>query len=170
MLSTISGFISAISYVTYYDLLPAIGIRGSKDENKSSLSLPRSVTFFVVLIIYVLYLWLKSQLAGGSLPQQQDEKVGQALYAIYAFQLAIAPSVMVALFASSAVRPLAIVASTVCGLFAAYWSATTQNPFESLIANDSWYVIPPIAVLMASGVSYAVCYFFQRKNSVSVSA
>ena len=158
MLSTISGFISAISYISFFDIVPSItGVEDERGDFKTTLHSARVTTVVVIAAIFLMYLLLRALMTisgnGGA--------IASVLYAIYAFQISIAPSAIVALFMKSIrVSPPAVVFSVAAGLIVAYLSAIDSQGwmhFASLgLDSASWAVIPPLASAFASTVTYAV--------------
>ena len=165
MLSTISGFISAMSYVAHYDLIPLLGLHESQTTATSprrplsTLKTARTTTVVTVLVIYVLYLLLRAYLGRVEPATAQGEQIGQVLYAIYAFQLSITPTVLIALFSRSiTLRAWAVLVSTAIGLITALLTSTESKPLFD-ISKDSWDVIPPLAVLFTASISYLLVHW-----------
>jgi hypothetical protein len=156
MLSTISGFVSALSYIAFYDLAPVLA-GGKLDElseqdpicKADKLRHPRSVTVAVIAVMLLLYSLLRSTLP--------PEKIASALYAIYAFQIAILPALLSSFFSQKALRASAVVASVVAGIVAAYLSAAhwIGSAFADLVSLDEadWQVMPPFVAATAAAVT-----------------
>jgi hypothetical protein len=152
MLSTISGFMSALSYVAFYDIVGVTDLslkqRTEQGERPAALGTARQVTFIVIVFLYIAYSGLKAIMP--------DDKVSAALYAIYAFQLTILPLVTWVFFASGTrwvwkrtqVRPSAAAASIILGFIVAWITATQPEWLAPYIEEDSNYVIPPLAVII----------------------
>jgi hypothetical protein len=159
MLSTISGFISAISYISFYDIVPAI-TRAQPTETgdlKTKLHAARATTVVVIVALFLLYLLLRAMMAAAG----NAGAIGTVLYAIYAFQIAIAPSAIVALFWKGVrVSPAATILSVSAGLWVAYSTALNPNgwmQFEQFgMDAASWNVIPPLASALAASLTYVV--------------
>ena len=143
MVSTIDGFISAISFVSYYDVL------GSKaqDESDKHLKRARSITVISVVVVYAMYLAARLSLEG------QDGAIGLVLYTVYGAQSSVGLVVLIALFRRQWLNAPAVVLSVVAGAIAAYLSVFAEAP-PPFIPEHSWWVIPPLAALLASGVAY----------------
>jgi len=159
MLSTISGFISAISYISFYDVVPAVtGIpQHGDDDLKGKLQAARATTAVVIAGLFLLYLLLRELMTAAG----KGSAIATVLYAIYAFQIAITPSAIVALFFKKIrVSPLAVVVSVIAGLYVAYATAIDGEGwkrFEALGMDAiSWGVVPPLASAIAATVTYAV--------------
>jgi Na+/proline symporter len=155
MLSTISGFISALSYISFYDIVPAF-VNGHKKlmPERTQLHAARLTTILVIIAIFVLYLLLRLIVPG--------EKIAGVLYAIYAFQITILPSALVAIFMERfLVNPLAAIFSVIVGTIVAGVTATHPDAwqiFAGPIGMDqvSWGVIPPLASALAACLTYLV--------------
>lgn len=173
MLSTISGFVSAIAFVSYYDILGLVQDRHNQSDDSAPTTINHSerlltariTSLAAIILLFTGYQGLVlalSRLTNGS------DYIAQALYAIYAFQLSIAPSVLYCLLSKRVrsrtlggdgfkISPLPIVVSVVCGLWLAVASATAKDPWFQ-IPIDSWYVSPPLFVL---GGAFTAFTFFQ---------
>jgi hypothetical protein len=140
MLSTISALISAISYVAYFDLnLSAYPHRNSI----SHLSGPRFVTLVAVGLIYMSYLALRAKV---------PDSVAASLYAIYALQASIAPSVFVALRGRNKVSVPAALLSVLVGWVVSV--ATAVGDRWEAVSQQSWEVLPPFAAVFSATLSY----------------
>jgi Na+/proline symporter len=154
MLSTISGFISALSYISFSDIVPQlIGHSDAGYSLPQKLHSARFTTVFGIGAIFVLYILLRLMVPGDA--------IAGVLYAIYAFQITIMPSALVAIFAKKKlVNPLASIASVVCGIITAYYTATNPGAWNGFavigMTADSWQVIPPLASAAAATLIYAV--------------
>lgn len=171
MLSTISGFVSALSYISYYDVIPAMAGRVP-----SAISLPyrllaaRLTTVLVIVAIFALYMITRAI--------TPNEKISSILFGIYAFQITLLPSVLVSIFAKRAkVYPTAVVASVILGSAVAVWSALHPEAWRDFQAvgfdEDSWTVTPPLlsgvvsclAYATIASLSFGASKFFTRKQS-----
>jgi hypothetical protein len=156
MLSTISGFISALSFVSYYDIIPTITNRlDARDGLSIRLQAARTTTLAVISAIFLLYLLLRLVLAASG-----STAIATILYAIYAFQVVILPSAIVAIFFRSwKVDPLAVICSVGAGIIVAYWAATDVDGWKLLTCigmnETSWIVFPPLASAFVSVVVYS---------------
>lgn len=160
MLSTISGFISALSYISFYDLIPRnYAILTSKGGTSlSRLRAARLVTIVVVAAIFLLYLVIRAA---------AQDNIAAVLYGIYAFQIAILPAALVALLKPSwTVEPSAVIVSVGMGIVIAYAAATTTTPWPALaqlgVDVTSWGVMPPLLAGVASAAGYAVAFGIVR--------
>ena len=153
MLSTISGFISALSYISFYDLIPrnyaTLTSKGGTPLGR--LRAARLVTVVVVVAVFLLYLVIRAA---------AQDNIAAVLYGIYAFQIAILPSALIALLKPSwQVEPAAAIASVGMGIAIAYAAATTTPwPVLAQLGVDatSWGVMPPLLAGIASATGYAV--------------
>ena len=158
MLSTISGFMSALSYVSFYDLVGASDTASSEEASTlhgaNALSTARQVTFLVVVFIYIAYSLLKA-----SMP---DDKISAALYAIYAFQLTILPIVFWVFLIGGTryvcgrdgVSHWAVLFSVLAGFVVAWITATQPELLGPYIEEDLNYVIPPLAVILTCSLIF----------------
>jgi hypothetical protein len=158
MLSTISGFMSALAYVSFYDIVGASEVTRSEEslpaQRSPTLETARKVTFLVIVFLYLAYSGLKAVMP--------DDKVSAALYAIYAFQLTILPLVFWVFLISGSrwvrrrtkIKPFALAASIVLGFVVAWMTATQPDWLGPYIEEDSNYVIPPLAVILVSGIMF----------------
>lgn len=142
MLSTLSGLISAIAYVSYHDIAPALS--GDSDRKNSDLTLPRATTLLSLTTVYVLYIMLRNAVG---------DRTEAVIYAVYAVQMSAGLVILMALFRPSAVRPWAAILSVLVGWAGAVWSAQASTPAFG-IPVDSWYVIPPLVAFIVSVVAY----------------
>ena len=146
MLSTISAFISAMAYVSYFDL---VGIRIEDiGGDAKSLEKPRWVTVGMIVLVLLLYVLLKVRVGN---------QISTVLYAVYAFQITIAPSVFVALFSKAPVNAFASIVSVIVGWITAVFATLSDAP--SWVSADSWGVMPPLLVVLATSVTYAAFHF-----------
>ncbi len=144
MISTVDGFISAMAYVTFYDLLRRRS--GNEDSgNSHSLGLARKTTLLMLFFIYGGYHLLKA-----SLPDEGLIEV--VLYAIYAIQVSIAPPVLAAFFYPRCSTAVAGILSVAAGCVTAVLTAVSEPILR--IPADSWYVIPPLATLLVSFATF----------------
>jgi hypothetical protein len=151
MLSTISGFISSVAYIGHFDIAPALGLydpaidRQSRDE----IRLTRLVTLVCVGLIYFGYSVLRTT---------SHDDISTLLYAIWAFQLAITPTVIVALLTKERLYPWRVVFSTLSGLVTSWYLATHPRStlFGFSIVTDTWAMLPPIAVVIVSTMVFLV--------------
>jgi len=170
MLSTISGFMSALSYVAFYDIVGANDAMSPKAQSPAerppSLGTARQVTFVVIVFLYIAYTGLKAIMP--------DDKVSAALYAIYAFQLTILPIVFWVFIVSGSrwvryrtrIQPAAIAVSILLGFLVAWVTATQPDWLAPYIEEDSNYVIPPLAVIIVCGVAfYCLNVFLPERSS-----
>jgi hypothetical protein len=161
ILSTISDFISAISYVAYYDLLKLIGLKPATASSllvkNNSLNGARLTTLLIVSVLYVGYQFLIYILTNAHDANQSVDIISQAIYAVYAFQLSITPTVWFVIFlqknTTHKLNPLPVLTSTTTGLVLAWYTATAAHPWFG-ISPDSWYVIPPLFVLFGGSVVF----------------
>ena len=140
MLSTVHALICAVSFTAMNDLQP---IRAR------TLNRARIWTFLIVLMGGVLYYILRFVSEAG---------IATALYAFYASQLSLFPTV-VASFYSKYVNKYAALTSIVTGIVTAFvfaYSVVEKYPSLSLA--------PPLFSLIVSGVVYLVVSFFARKH------
>lgn len=148
MLSTVDGYLSGVAYVSYYDLSDSQATQGETESNVSQLlSRPRMVSLATITLVYLGYLVL--QFIGSG-------RIDQVLYAIYAVQTAIAPSVLIALFKPTHLKLWPAVLSVLLGWVAAFCVALFNPP--SWIVADSWYVLPPLASLTTASITYISTY------------
>ncbi|MFC1565296.1 hypothetical protein ACFL6G_10205, partial [candidate division KSB1 bacterium] len=148
MLSSIDGFISAISYVTYYDVLRQQEVKDNKDQRHL---LARITTFFSVFIIYTLYIFLKEGPAA--------QHIAAILYVVYAVQISIACVIIITLLKPKYINVSAAILSILSGGVVSWWTATTYDTPFKWIPLDSWYVIPPLAVFIFSTFTYIIVYY-----------
>lgn len=151
-LSTVDAFVSALSYVSYYDILKS----NSEPNEMKKLSSAKLVTIVATFIVVLGFFILKSNV--------NEQNIGAIMYAIYAVQLSILPVVFHALFKSK-VNTLAGVLSVIVGAFIAYYTATSAPLFG--IDQNSWWVIPPLAVLVVSTSIYVLISFISEKRKRS---
>jgi hypothetical protein len=159
MLSTISGFVSALSYVSYYDVVPSRKAITDAATSGQQIGRARLVTLLTVIFLYLGYLVLKRLLVS-------EDVISAALYAIYAFQIAIAPAVFAAVLASrkkgpdsligNGLSPAAVALSTLVGIATAGIAATQSKWFERWLDPDSLYVFPPLAAFTASVIVFVL--------------
>lgn len=162
MLSTISGFISSISYISFYDIV--LTIAGGPDKGRdlrSTLHWARATTVVVIAAIFLMYVVLRVLMTMSG----NGDAIASVLYAIYAFQISIAPSAMIALFMPKIrVSAPATVASVSVGIVVSYWSAINGQGWSYLefigADSSSWAVIPPLASAIASTVVYVIVGVF----------
>ncbi len=144
MLSTVDGFISAISYVAHYDLFSSgEGERGQVE----ALRYPRMVTLLTMFAVYLLYLLVKEQV---------HDRISAVLYGVWAFQISIGVVIIRAFFSRKEgrrVNALAGVASVFAGWVGAIWTVFSSTPWFGIPA-DSWYVIPPLVAAVFSTAVY----------------
>jgi hypothetical protein len=142
MLSTISGFISAISFISHYDIVPSITAHKATelDDNPKAILSARVTTVISLALLFILYLILKLSMG---------QAIAAILYAIYAFQIAILPSVITALFFSK--WPLwssAVVLSVVAGVATALFVALNPQSWQYLgwlgVTATDWETMPPL--------------------------
>ncbi len=175
MLSTVSCFISAIAFVAYFDFLTLIGLNSSKAQIKAPSTSPltnaetnlvlfsaRITTLVAVFCLFLGYQLLKLSLDSNAPPGV--DRISQALYAIYAFQLAIAPTVFYVLFSKHVksgrlLNPAPVIFSTLVGLSLAWMTATADAPWIG-VSDASWYVIPPLWVVSMSAITFALVQWF----------
>jgi hypothetical protein len=158
MLSTISGFISALSYISYYDIVPSF-LRQSNIISEAAVSshtrlqAARVTTLFVIGGIFIFYLLLRLVVPG--------DQIANVLYAIYAFQIAILPNAFVALFFTRLrIDPVASILSVIAGIYIAgvtainpsYWTILRFVGMDSV----SWGVFPPLASALVASATYFV--------------
>ncbi len=155
MVSTVSCFIAALSYIARYDIAPTLKLLppGGQSLGENDIAIARLTTLVVVVVLYACYSVFSAALGHTS--------IAVILYAVYAFQLAITPTVLISLFMLD--RPVsawAAIGSTIFGMGVALWTAMQPLPpsWLAFIGNDSWYVIPPIAVILVSCVAYLFIY------------
>lgn len=160
MVSTASTFVSAMSYVAYYDLVPNLHVLPKNASTEVRLVRARLTTIVVTGALYLGYVILKLNI-GAAAESGAEEKISAVLYAVYAFQLAITPSVLVALFSVSSMKAWHVCISVITGLCVAWYIATKQEPF-AFVGQDSWYVFPPLAVVFSSCLVYAVASALTR--------
>ena len=143
MISTVDGFMSAISYVSYYDFH---GVRSNAPtaDFEEELKTPRWTTVVAVGFLYIGYLIRDSQV----------ERIDQVLYAIYALQISILPAIFAKLVWPRSVYGPAGVSGVVVGFGFALYTALTAPMFG--IHENSWYVLPPLAAILGASASYAV--------------
>jgi Na+/proline symporter len=141
MLSTVHALICAVSFTAMNDLQPF----RAKTLNKA-----RILTFLIVLMGGVLYYILRFV---------SDAGIATALYAFYASQLSLFPTVA-ASFYSKHINKYAALASILSGIVTAfifaYW-VVEKYPDLSLA--------PPLFALIASGIVYLTVSVFGRKHS-----
>jgi hypothetical protein len=149
MLSTISGFISAVAYIAHFDIASNLRLYDPNAQPRTGdeISITRLVTLVCVLLIYGLYTLLRTTSRGD---------ISTILYAIWAFQLAIAPSVLGALFGRTLINPWIVVFSTLAGLATSWYVATHPSAtlFGIMISEDAWAMLPPLAVIIVSCVTF----------------
>jgi hypothetical protein len=172
VLSTVSGFVSAIAFVAYFDFLAIMGLH-KRTETPSSLHASkmngdgagehvllraRVTSIGIVLLLFVAYEIMKISLEARSKPG--EDLISAALYAIYAFQLSIAPTVFYVLFSRQLhdgvkLSPTPVILSCATGLAFAWLTATSTVPWFGL-PDASWYVIPPLAVAVSSMLVFVI--------------
>ncbi len=165
MLSTISGFISALSYISFYDIVPVLTGQQGEDIKETDriakaerLRRPRATTIGVISLMLLFYTFLRLLV-----PNQQ---IGSVLYAIYAFQIVIMPSVIIVLFRERwRLYPSAVIGSVLVGIFTAY--LTAAHPWGLTVASwigadeVSRQVLPPLlTALTASGALGVISVFW----------
>jgi hypothetical protein len=151
MLSTISGFISSVAYIGHFDIAPALGLydpvidRNGRDE----IRLTRLVTLVCVGLIYLGYTVLRATSHGG---------ISTLLYAIWAFQLAITPTVIVAILTKELLFSWGVIFSTLSGLVTSWYIATHPRPtlFGFSIEADTWAMLPPLLVVAVSTIVFLI--------------
>lgn len=162
VLSTVSGFVSSIAFVAYFDFLALIGLHSRKlssdDRSGHALAGARTTTLIFITIIFLAYQILKLYLDARAKPG--EDPISQALYAIYAFQLAITPTVLYVLLVRPAesekqLNPLPVLLSCLTGLIVAWFSATAAQPIFG-IPDASWYVVPPLFVISTSIMVFVI--------------
>ncbi len=149
MMSTVDGFISAMSYVAYCDIYNHHP--DAEEGNSDSLRFPRITTALALMFIYAGYLLLRQSLKDRD---DADTVLPAILYAIYAVQISIAPAVVVRFFLPRTISALGVVLSVLAGSAAAILTAI--SPAKLGIPEASWYVIPPLATLLAATLAYAL--------------
>lgn len=159
MLSTISGFISALSYISYYDLVPVISRRSPDSNNSVGLNQARLTTIAALAFVVALYVGLKSA--------AESTQIAYILYAIYAFQIVILPSALLSITGwLKPITPFAVIGSIVVGMFIAGWTALSLNAWQFLanfsMTVDSWAVIPPFFSALASIIAYVIINRIER--------
>lgn len=147
MLSTLDGLISAIAYVTYYDL---------PRSRKGDLSSARRITMTSLGLVYLGYLFVRNFMLG----ENAEQEIYAVLYAFYAVQLAVGLIVLLVLFKPAWFHPYASAAAIVAAWVAAFGSVMTDPP--PWIPLDSWYVIPPLLAFLAAGIVYVVTIYPMR--------
>ncbi len=163
MLSTISGFISAISYISFYDIVPFIQGRpievDAEKLERSTLQSARMTTIAAISLVSILYMVLKTNV--------RSDQISSILYAIYAFQIVIFPSVLAALFGRKSVQPVAAAFSMFAGMIVAYVAAMHPNGWRVLEgfggSAESWGVMPPFLSSMASLVVYSFSSIIENR-------
>lgn len=155
MISTISGFVSAISYISYYDVV-RLDHRTGMEIDGAPLRSARATTALAIAFLYIGYLILRSWTGNN---------ISAALYAIYAFQIAILPSVLTSMnfgntqafkFLRTRLRPFPVIVSTIAGLVTAAAAATQTDFLGRYIPEDSVTVFPPLAVIVVTAVVFMV--------------
>jgi Na+/proline symporter len=161
MLSTISGFISSVAYIAHYDIAPALGLYepGPDTHTGDEIRLTRMVTLVCVALIYLGYTVLRAT---------THDDISTLLYAIWAFQLAITPSIVTALLRKERLSASAVIFSTISGLATAWYVAT--HPLQSLfgisIDSDAWAIMPPLAVVSLSSLVFILFMLPSSRSSV----
>jgi hypothetical protein len=165
MLSTISGFISAVAYIGHFDIAPALGLYEPVpgDHKGDEVRLTRVVTLVCVALIYFGYTLLRATTNG---------EISTLLYAIWAFQLAITPSVITALLRHKPLSAWAVVLSTLFGLATAALTAThpVQQIFGFAIDGDAWGITPPFWVVLVSSIIFVGVTRLSSRSSVRSTA
>jgi hypothetical protein len=159
MLSTISGFISAVAYIAHFDIAPSLRLYdpAAAARTGDEIRITRLVTLVCVILIYLGYTVLRTVV--------QDDKISTLLYAIWAFQLAITPTVLAALLTRFTLFPLVVVVSTLTGLFTAWYVAThpSSTLFGIPINEEAWSMLPPLAVVLASSIVFVIGSWFAQR-------
>lgn len=152
MMSTVDGFMSAVSFVAFYDLRPAT-IREDRDQEsiRGQLRGPQWTTVATVFLIYAGYLILKWRVEKST---PAEESLALILYAIYALQLSIFPVVIARMIWPRRVSAMAGMASVGVGAYCALYTAAIRTKPWSWVPPDSWYVFPPLATFIGAGVTY----------------
>lgn len=163
MLSTISGFISALSYISFYDIVPILtGGSGPKISERDKILKaddvrhPRLTTIVVIALMMLFYVVLRFGVPG--------EQIASVLYAIYAFQIVILPSIILSIFTSWKLQPSAVIGSVIVGISMAY--LTAAHPvglvFASWLGADevSWQVMPPLITAIVASIVFALATGF----------
>ena len=143
MISTVDGFMSAISYVSYYDF-PGVRSNAPTPDFEEKLKTPRWTTVVAVGFLYIGYLILDSQI----------ERIDQVLYAIYALQISLLPAIVARFVWPGSVYGPAGVSGVAVGFGFALCTALSSPMFG--IHENSWYVLPPLAAMLGASASYAV--------------
>ncbi|PWT80594.1 MAG: hypothetical protein C5B44_05185 [Acidobacteria bacterium] len=153
MHSTIACFMSALSYISYYDIVPKIiNIKALEPRLDVRLGAARVTTALVVAVLFFLYVVLRTVVP--------EEAIPAVLFGIYAFQITIMPSAILALFFPSVrLHPSAIIGSISVGMVIALISAVYKEawPIFGTLGMDenSWTVIPPLASALTACLVYA---------------
>lgn len=157
MLSTISGLISAISFISYYDIVPSLTAQKAPDLDQGSRALlsARVTTVVALALLFILYLLLK--LSAG-------QTIAAILYAIYAFQIAILPSVLAALFLKNwPLLPSAVMLSVVSGVASALFVALNPESWRYLaglgVTGTDWETMPPLISTTISLVTFVLATY-----------
>lgn len=149
-ISTIDAFVSAMAYVSYFDVL---GLKAdhASSQQAGSLRSAKWVTIFAAISIVAAYYVLKALASSESLPQ--------ILYAIYAVQLSIFPLVLDA-FLRGKIHVWGGLIAVPIGWVVAFFTAMQPPHFG--IFEDSWSIIPPLAVCVTTTVIYVFARFLFR--------
>jgi Na+/proline symporter len=161
MHSTVACFISALSYISFYDIVPIMGPRWRLLPQDRQLNLARITTAAVLIIVSACYFSLRILIP--------DEEIAAVLYGIYAFQIVSLPGVAVALFVPRMpVLPSAVIASVISGMLVALGTAIFPNGWTYLtiagLDAASWTVIPPFASALVSTVVYVTVAAVVRRQ------
>ena len=162
MLSTISGFISALSYISFYDIVPALvgshTVPVSADDNiekADKLRHPRLTTIIVISAMGIIYLILRAM---------ADKNIPTVLYAIYAFQIVILPSALAAVLLPTiripASAPILSVAIGILTAFIATFPLPWFDPFAwaGLTDSSTIQVMPPTITALVAIIAFVLTW------------
>jgi hypothetical protein len=161
MLSTISGFISAVAYIAHFDIAPALGIYRADEERRpeDEIRITRLVTLTCVILIYLGYSGLRAASRGD---------ISTMLYAIWSFQLAIAPAVVTSFYSKALLSPWTVAISTLSGMAIGAFAAThSSSTFGISIADEAWSMLPPLFVVLVSSIVFFALNFVLRPTAVA---
>jgi hypothetical protein len=99
------------------------------------------------------------------------EQIAPVLYAIYAFQIVIAPSIIWGVFFRKRLCPSAVVSSVVVGIVVAYITAAhpVGTAVQGWLGADSvsWQVMPPLITAIVATTAFAgaswIAGFFSKR-------